>query len=83
MITGRNDSIGPVLSIPIRLAPHPCWNTAISTPNAARADSAVVRAALAATTIERKAMAISTKMIPITTSRNTSWRVWRIAAMSS
>ncbi len=69
--------------MPMRLAPQPCWKTAISTPNAASAESAVVSAALAATTIERNAMAISTKMIPITATRNTSWRVWRIAAMSS
>ena len=43
----------------------------------------MVSAALAATTTERKAIVISTKMIPMTTARKTSWRPARIAAMSS
>ena len=46
MSTGRNASIGPVLSIPSSDAPQPFWKIAVTTPNAAPTESRFITAAV-------------------------------------
>ena len=46
MRIGMNGLTGPVLVTPTRLFSHPHWNTAVTTPNAAAADSRFMIAAV-------------------------------------
>ena len=70
MNTGTNASIGPVLSIPSSDAPTPSWNTRVTTPNAAAADSRFITAATAGITTLRNTAISSRKLSPITIARN-------------
>ena len=70
MNTGRNASIGPVVSTPISEAKWPSWKTKVMTPSAAPIDSTFMTAALAGITSERNTTASSSSDRPTTTTMN-------------
>ena len=56
----------PAPSSPISSAPHPFWNTAVSTPYEAATDSRFINAEVSGTTIDRNAIISSRNARPTT-----------------
>jgi len=74
MNIGMNDTIGTVVSSPIRLAPQPHWNTATSTPYAAPMLTRLSKAALSGTSTDRNNTISSRNDSPITAAMNQTRR---------
>jgi hypothetical protein len=70
-ITGRNGSIGPVVSTPSSDARWPSWNTNVITPRAAPMLSRFSSAAFSGTSTERNTTISSSSDSPMTTPMNT------------
>jgi hypothetical protein len=68
-----NASIGPVLPIPSSEAPTPSWKIAVTTPNAAAADSKFIAAAISGITRLRNTAISSRKLTPTTTTWRIGW----------
>ena len=83
MNTGTNASIGPVLSIPSSEEPTPSWNTRVTTPNAAAAESRFITAATAGITRLRNTVISRRKLSPMTTARKSGSLRERTPAKSS